>query len=85
MDGHFAAVKATAGMSAEEQGQYGQRETAVLGALGLDAETRIKAASEILSKASGRKLDLAKIVQSNGSSVALNLIFQADVLARRQN
>lgn len=84
-DGHFEAVKATAGMSAEEQGQYAQRETAALhGALGAHAEARIKAASDVLSKASGRKLDIAAIVQSNGASAALMLIHQAEVLARRK-
>lgn len=85
VDDHFAAVAATAGMSAEEKGQYAQRETAVLhNLLGADAGAQIKAASDTLSRASDRKLDLAAIVQSNGASVALTLFHQAQVLARRK-
>jgi len=85
VDDHFSAVKATAGMSGEEKAQFGQREMAALhNVLGADAEARIKAASETLARTSGRKLDIAAIVQSNGASVALTLIHQADVLARRK-
>jgi hypothetical protein len=81
VDDHFAAVKETAGMSAEEQGQYAVRETAMLhAALGPNAGERIKAASETLSKSSGRTLDLARIVVSNGASVALTLLQQAEHL-----
>jgi len=85
VDDHFAAVKATAGMSAEEQGHYAQRETAMLhAALGPNAEQQINVASDTLSKASGRTLDLAKIVCSNGASVALTLLQQAEVLAKQK-
>jgi hypothetical protein len=86
VEDHFAAVSATDGKTAEEQAQYSQRETAALHqALGPNAEERIKAASTVLTKTSGRTLDLAKIVASNGASVALNFIFQADVLAKRKH
>jgi hypothetical protein len=84
VDDHFAAVNATAGMSAEEEGQFAQRETAMLhAALGPNADERIKTASEILSKSSGRTLDLAKIVVSNGASVTLTLLQQAEVLSKK--
>jgi hypothetical protein len=85
VDDHFAAVNATAAMSVEEQGQFAERETAMLHcALGPDAEQRIKLASETLSKSSGRAMNLAKIVASNGASVALTLLQQAEVLAKRR-
>jgi hypothetical protein len=85
VDDHFAAVSATAGMSAEEQGQYAQQETAALHqALGPKAEERMKAASIVLTKTSGRNLDLAKIVASNGASVALTLLHQAEVLGQQK-
>jgi hypothetical protein len=57
------------------------RETATLHrALGPDAEQRIKTASETLSNAVGRPLELAKIVASDGASVALTLLHQAEVI-----
>jgi hypothetical protein len=85
VDDHFAAVSATADKSSEEQEQYAERETAMLhAALGPNAEERIKMASAVLSSTSGRTLDLAKIVGSNGASVALTLLQQAEVLARKR-
>jgi hypothetical protein len=48
---------------------------------GPNTEERIRAAFNILSKSNGRTLDLAKLVGSNGASVALMLVHQADVLA----
>jgi hypothetical protein len=43
-----------------------------------------QAASEIFGKSSGRTQNLARIVASNGASVALTLLHQAEVLARRK-
>jgi hypothetical protein len=78
---HFTAAKALAGMTDDERASYGQEQTRVLhSALGADAETRMKAASAVLSKVSGRSLDLSKIVQSNGADTALTLLHQAEYL-----
>ena len=49
-------------------------------AFGPDADACTKATSSVLSKVSGRNLDLAKIVQSNGAETALTLLHQAEYL-----
>ncbi len=78
---HFTAAKALAGMTDDERASYGQEQAGVLqSALGPDAKARMKAASAVLSKVSGRSLDLSKIVQSNGADTALTLLHQAEYL-----
>jgi hypothetical protein len=75
---HFAAIKATADMDAVTLADWGDRQTATLvDAVGIEA---IKEASKTLSAKAGREIDIFKIVKSNGSSLALGLIFQAQSL-----
>jgi len=84
-DAHFDAVRREATSTPDERSMFAQQQTTMLHtALGPDAEARIRAASDTLSKASGRTLDLSKIVNTNGASVALNLLFQAEVLAKQR-
>jgi hypothetical protein len=63
VESHFKAANKLAGMTEDERASYGQEQTRVLqGALGADAEARMKAASAVLSRVSGRSLDLSRIV-----------------------
>lgn len=72
-------------MDKDEASMWSQRQTALLhSVIGADAEAKLKAASDTLSRASGRKLDLAAIVASNGADVALTLYHQAQALAARK-
>jgi hypothetical protein len=72
-------------MGKDEQSLWGQQQAAMLhNALGADAEEQIKAASDLLSRAGSRALDISKIVQSNRVSLALTLVRQAQVLARQR-
>ena len=83
-DAHFAAMKATDGMTADERSTYAQDQTTTLhNALGADAEAQIAAATKTLT-AAGRPLDIAAIVKSNGAEAALILVHQAQVLARQK-
>lgn len=80
---HFAAVKETAMMDKGEIALWSQRQTTMLHSI-IGADAKLKAASDTLSKASGRKLDLPTIVASNGADVALTLYHQAQALAARK-
>jgi hypothetical protein len=85
VDQHFAATRETATMDKAEASLWGQRQTSMLhGVIGADAEAKLRQASDTLSKTSGRKLDLAAIVTSNGADVALTLYHQAQALAARK-
>lgn len=84
VEDHFAAVAKTNAMSPEELSSWAEQQTAVLhAALGEGAEAQIAAASKVLSQKSGRSLDLGRIARSNGAGVAINLLFQAQTLIRR--
>jgi hypothetical protein len=75
---HFAAIRATSGLSADELGAWAERETAALqAAIGEGSEAKIAEASKTLSAKSGRKLDLQAIARTNGARVAINLYFQS--------
>jgi len=81
VESHFKAANKLGAMTEDERASYGQAQTRDLqNALGPDAEARMKAASSVLSRVSGRNLDLAKIVQSNGAETALTLLHQAEYL-----
>lgn len=83
-DLHMAAVRREAVSTRDDNEAYGNEQTADLHAvLGADAEAKLKAASEILTNASGRKLDLSAIVRSNGAEMALMLYHQSQALARK--
>jgi hypothetical protein len=83
-DQHFAALKETAVMSSDEKASWGDKQENMLrDAIGPDAEMRIKAASETLTKARGKETDLVKIVRSNGAPLALNLMFQAEAMEKK--
>ena len=78
---HFAAIRDTANLSAEEASAWGERETAAFhAALGEDAEKKLAEASKVLSQKSGRKLDLSAIARTNGARVAINLYFQSQAV-----
>jgi hypothetical protein len=78
---HRDAVEQTARMDEAEREGWGHNQTAILeSALGADADKQIAAAEATLQKARGSRMDLRKIVASNGASVALQLIQQAQHL-----
>jgi len=52
--------------------------------LGADADAKMKEASAILSRVSGRSLNLADIVRSNGAEIALTLYQKAEALQLRK-
>ena len=82
-DLHLDAAARSARMLPEELGPYGEEQTEQLArVLGPDADQRMKVASELLSKTSGRPLDISRIAASNGAEAALVLIHQAEHLAR---
>ncbi len=59
----------------------GEQTSILESALGADADKQIAAAEATLQKARGSKMELRKIVASNGAAVALQLIQQAQHLA----
>ena len=68
-------------MTDGQRQNFGRAQTqTLLSVLGGDTEARLKTASETLSRVSGRKLDLAAIVRSNGADVALALLHHAEFL-----
>jgi len=78
---HMRAVAKTANYDEEQREGFGREQTSMLNAaLGENAEARLKDASAILSRLSGKTLDLAKIVKSNGADVAVRLLLHAEDL-----
>jgi hypothetical protein len=78
---HMDAVAQMARMDDTEREVWGSQQTAILeSALGTDADKQITAAEAMLQRARGFKMDLRRIVASNGAAVALQLIFSAQHL-----
>jgi hypothetical protein len=78
---HLHAVNQTKDYDEERREGYEREQSSMLNAaLGENAEARLKDASAILSRVSGRTLDLAKIVKTNGADVAVRLLLHAEDL-----
>jgi hypothetical protein len=85
-DMHLEAAAREARQKPEEREAYGREQEQLFArTLGPDGLARAQAAQDTLRQVSGRNLDLAAIVRSNGAELAINLIFQAEHLKATGN
>ena len=84
VDMHLEAAKREASQTPQERANYGrEQERLFVRVMGENGSERAKQAQDVLHRLTGRSMDIAAIVRSNGAELAIALIHQAESLARR--